>query len=132
MKNPLDDDLFNPDVKLDLTDPDLNLDIYKDIVSIRLKDAQTRAIQLKSSVARGELLPRELVQTTIFGYIEFLSTRLFDLCEQQADKIIAISRRDVDDVRPRLIKILREEHARAIQDTKRSIITALGVDNSDV
>lgn len=132
MKNPLDDDLFNPDVKLDLTDPDLNLDIYKDIVSIRLKDAQTRAIRLKSSVARGELLPRELVKTTIFGYIEFLSTRLFDLCEQQADKIIAISRRDVDDVRPRLIKILREEHARAIQDTKRSIITVLGVDNSDV
>lgn len=132
MKNLLDDDLFNLDKELDLNDPDINLEVYKAVVNIRLKDAQTRAITLKSSVARGELLPRELVQTTIFGYIEFLSTRLFDLCEQQADKIIAISRRDVDDVRPRLIKILREEHARAIQDTKRSIITALGVDNSDV
>lgn len=131
MKDPL-DDLFNPDIELDLTDPDLNLDTYKNIVSIRLKDAQTRAIMLKSAVARGELIPRELVQTTIFGYIEFLSTRLFDLCEQQADKIIAISRRNDDNVRQQLIKILREEHARAIHDTKRSIITALGVDNSDV
>lgn len=130
MKNPLDDDLFNPEVELDLNDPDLNLDIYKDIVSIRLKDAQTRAIVLKSSVARGELISRELVQTIIFGYIEFLSTRLFDLCEQQADKIIAISRRDIDDVRPQLIKILREEHARAIQDTKHNIITILDVDDN--
>jgi hypothetical protein len=94
-------------------------------MAIRHRHAATQGLQMKNSMQRGQLIERGMVAKSLFGYLEALSAELFDLCENQADRILAIAKGNADSARVQLIETLRGEHSRAIQSAKHKISKVL-------
>lgn len=126
--------LLNPTNPIDINglEKSLGLENLKNITTVRSKEASTQLQRLKIAVQRNQLIDRKIVESILFGYLNTLNNRMFDLLAQNIDRVIALVEKEGKEARSKLMEKLSNEVGIAIKTTKREIKKTLIKINKDI